>query len=337
MTGGLGDRRRRRHLVAAGLVGLATAAALLTSPGRPAAASDPLLSTLCFGAGALEPDSHCEQATDGPTFPSAEQAPDDRSPSYQRDCQVRPPFADRWTCEYGDLSASRNVALVGNSHAVHWLPALHEVGLRRGFKVTTYVSAMCFATTTRIAWRTKELRDNCENWGHWLRGSIAEGDYDLVVQTERTYKWPEQKFTGHADDVFAQAYRDHLARWKDAGKTVLVIRDSPMPKTSVPTCLLRNPTDFAVCANTTDDALQRDPLVEAAESFMSPRVRVADLTSYFCDAGVCPAVVGRVPVFFDSSHVTATYARTLAPYLDEHVMRALKVDADARSAASRAE
>lgn len=78
-------------------------------------------------------------------------------------------------------------------------------------------------------------------------------------------------------------------------------------------------------------AFDRDPLVAAAESFLSPRVRVADLTSYFCKAGECPAVIGRVVAFFDASHVTATYARTLAPYLAGHVTTALHVDAEARA------
>jgi hypothetical protein len=37
--------------------------------------------------------------------------------------------------------------------------------------------------------------------------------------------------------------------------------------------------------------------------------------------------------FFDASHVTATYARTLAPYLADPVAAALQADAQARAEA----
>jgi hypothetical protein len=40
-----------------------------------------------------------------------------------------------------------------------------------------------------------------------------------------------------------------------------------------------------------------------------------DLTSYYCNDTNCPAVIGHVVVYRDQDHLTATYARTLAPYL----------------------
>jgi hypothetical protein len=47
----------------------------------------------------------------------------------------------------------------------------------------------------------------------------------------------------------------------------------------------------------------------------SPRVRVLDLTPFFCDPRLCYPVIGGVLVYKDTTHLTGLYARTLAPYL----------------------
>ena len=44
---------------------------------------------------------------------------------------------------------------------------------------------------------------------------------------------------------------------------------------------------------------------------------VADMTPWVCPRGTCPAVVGDVLVYRVGSHLTATYALTAAPYLEE--------------------
>lgn len=324
-----GERRppgRRRHFHLAGalsLVALIALAAPLLSPEKPSAASDPLLATLCYGAASMEPASNCVQPTDGPVTPAAQDAPADRSAAYDHDCQVTGDFTDRWTCVFGDPTATRSVALVGNSHGVHWLPALHELGLKHKFKVTTYLSARCFVTTTRLVIDSDRISRNCAGWGRWVRESTANGNYDLIVQSERTYGRPVGG--GDPDTVYERGYKAHLQEWADAGKTVLVIRDTPKPATDVPACVLTNPDDYGACTGSRDEQLQPDPLANAARSMKSKRMRVADLTNFFCQGRTCLGVIGRMVVYFDGSHITASYARSVAPYLEPHVLRALEV------------
>jgi hypothetical protein len=314
-----------------------TAGALLfslASSGTPAAASDPVFSALCFGAASAEPGTWCTQPSEGPVVPRPEDAFSDRSLAYESDCQVNIDFTNRWQCEFGDLESAVNVALVGNSHAIQWIPALDELGRRHGFKVTTFVAARCFATTTRQHFTTDGLEDNCHAWGRWARETVAKGDFDLIVQTERTFGRPggAEVPEDEIDDVFQAGYVKHLKRWVDADRTVLVIRDTPLPAEDVPLCLLRNPDDYAKCSGSVNDLLQRDPLAEAARTFDSPRVRVADMTNYFCPQGQCLGAIGRIVVYRDNSHVTATYARSVAPYLEGHLLDALQVaDAGAGS------
>ena len=48
----------------------------------------------------------------------------------------------------------------------------------------------------------------------------------------------------------------------------------------------------------------------------TPGSTLVDLTDYLCRRETCPVVIGGVDVYADSNHLTVTYARTLAPYLD---------------------
>lgn len=54
------------------------------------------------------------------------------------------------------------------------------------------------------------------------------------------------------------------------------------------------------------------------------QVKTAHLLDFdylFCTKGRCPAIIGGVDVYRDDHHVTATYEKTLAPYLRDHLRR----------------
>jgi len=64
-----------------------------------------------------------------------------------------------------------------------------------------------------------------------------------------------------------------------------------------------------------------DLMVAAAEG--QPGVTVVDMNDLFCRDGSCTPVVGGVVGYRDSHHITATYATTLAPYLEERIEQAV--------------
>jgi hypothetical protein len=48
-------------------------------------------------------------------------------------------------------------------------------------------------------------------------------------------------------------------------------------------------------------------------------VRVIDAADRFCLGRLCPAVIGNVLVYRQTGHITATYAATLAPWLERRL------------------
>ena len=66
-----------------------------------------------------------------------------------------------------------------------------------------------------------------------------------------------------------------------------------------------------------------DPLPEAASRVEG--AGVVDLTEYFCTGDFCPAVIGNAVVYRDASgHLSATYARSLTPFLEEDLLDLLE-------------
>jgi hypothetical protein len=101
---------------------------------------------------------------------------------------------------------------------------------------------------------------------------------------------------------------------------IVVLRDAPsaLPAGATLECVEEAMRDRRpageVCALPRSRALWRDPAAVAAGS-LAPRVRLVDLTRFFCDARRCFAVVGGALVHRDVSHMTTAFARTLGPYL----------------------
>ena len=52
-----------------------------------------------------------------------------------------------------------------------------------------------------------------------------------------------------------------------------------------------------------------------------PGVHVIDPVSRFCGPRRCPAVIGDVLVYRNSGHVTATYVKTMTPWLEPRLPR----------------
>ncbi|MEY4349190.1 MAG: hypothetical protein RL719_487, partial [Actinomycetota bacterium] len=67
-----------------------------------------------------------------------------------------------------------------------------------------------------------------------------------------------------------------------------------------------------------------DPQVEAVAKSASPLVTLVQFDDVYCDASVCPPVIGHVVVYRDDNHLTNTFTRTLAPYLEPSIIAALK-------------
>jgi hypothetical protein len=157
-----------------------------------AAASDPVASSnLRDGAPARssEPDpgdtdtawAHLA-ADEEPMTPL--QASEDRMTVSERSCHT-PQEDDQVVldCIVGDPSGDATVVLVGDSHALHWVPALHEVAQHRGWRLISATKSSCAPFDAPI-WNPRFEReyDECARWRSALLAELQTIDrIDAVI------------------------------------------------------------------------------------------------------------------------------------------------------------
>jgi hypothetical protein len=252
--------------------------------------------------------------------PAPIEAADDKSDAYVRQADGNncfsylPRFADR-TCQFGDEGSPRRVVLVGNSHAGQWLPALQQVADDQGFEVSALLASRCAYADVEQEMDTAAHARACLDWVHRTTARIVRLHPELVVMANRV----SSPALGFTRDTSGPAYRDGyesvLRSLAAAGIRTLVLRDTPAPGRSIPDCVAEKQADYDACDGTRSAWMPQTPEVDAVRAVDSPLVTLADLTDHICGPTVCSAVTGGVITYFDASHLSATYARTLAPYL----------------------
>jgi peptidoglycan/LPS O-acetylase OafA/YrhL len=281
----------------------------------------------CFGAGALDPGRSCAPVSFGDLLPSPIDAAGDKSAAYAdvggKDCWSSIPHYPTIRCTFGERNAPTRVALVGNSHAGQWLPTLQALATKQHWQVDTYLASQCALADIPQHFDTAAHGRACRAWVDRTTSRIARSHPDLVVMTNRISVAAQGYAYDESAPAYGRGYTAVLRTFEAAGLKVLVLHDTPAPGDSIPDCVAEKGADYAACDGTRAAWIQDEPAEASVRQVDDPDIRFADLTDHICDGEVCHAVTGGVITYFDGSHLTATYARTLAPYLLAPIERLL--------------
>ncbi|WP_051171958.1 acyltransferase family protein [Microbacterium indicum] len=272
----------------------------------------------CLGASSVGDDG-CDPATDDLLTPpdfAAQDMPD----VYDTDCMSADDFAEHTVCHYGsDDPNATQVALIGNSHAAQYLPPLERIAKDENLAITTYLTYECHTVDRTIVFDEADRTAGCTAWNDWAIPAVEDGGYDLVLTSNRTQR-PIAGYEGD-DQVDADqqqqvdAYGRVLTRWSDAGARIVVFRDDPRrdaEQSTAPECVAANGPGEA-CDRPLSDAEVPDPEADAAQHLADSGrdVSIFDPTPWICPDDVCRSVVGGVIVWWDTNHMTKTFATTL--------------------------
>jgi hypothetical protein len=106
-----------------------------------------------------------------------------------------------------------------------------------------------------------------------------------------------------------------LERLATLARHVVVIGDTPRAHADPPVCLSANLDDATACALPFSSAVKPDSTAGEALVAVEAGAAFIDPTPWVCRTDPCPAVIGRLLVFRDQHHLTATYSRALAERL----------------------
>ena len=280
------------------------------SPSRPTSSSSP--STTAVGW------------PSGPLTPSPSQARGDLPVIYADGCHLTKSQTTHGTCAFGDTASSTDVVLVGDSHAAQWFPALESLAVTHHWRLLVRTKSGCPAPDVTIYDRAlKRAYDECDTWRAEVLAEIAQTHPALVVATgTRTDSLVDRSTGSRIDPSAAPAewqagWSRTLAALQRDGVTTAILRDTPWPGRDVPSCVQQHRASPSAC-DLSRSALD-SPVYDVG---MATGVAVAhgvDLTSVICDPTRCPVTRGRYLVYRDTSHLTATFARALAPYLGQRL------------------
>ncbi|NKY24754.1 acyltransferase family protein [Nocardia gamkensis] len=268
---------------------------------------------------ALEPVHYpgAEALVDGASTPEAPmrptmyEAPADAAYPSRDGCIADWDTRDVITCTYGDAHAERTLAVVGSSHAEHWVPALDLLAREHAFRVEVYLKMGCPLTVAAEPMYKGEANPDCRDW------SVEVIDRLAVERPEWVFTTATRPRDGDGDETPGD-YLDVWARLADRGLNVLAIRDTPWLRRDgvryrAIDCLAQR-GDRISCGMPRAAALNAvNPALEFAASF--PNVFPVDLSDALCERDVCAVAEGNILIYHDEHHLTASYSRSLAPEL----------------------
>ena len=217
-------------------------------------------------------------------------------------------------CTYGDLSATRTIALAGGSHAEHWITALDILGKEHNFKVVTYLKMGCPLTTEPMPLVMGDNRPypKCRQWNERVMDKLIRDHPDFVFTTS-TRPWNIKP-----GDTMPATY---LGIWKALSEhqiPVLAMRDTPWlvrnGKPFIPADCLAEGGDAVSCGIKRSQVLSdRNQTLDFVDRF--PMMKALDMSDAVCREDFCRAIEGNVLIYHDAHHISATYMRTMTPEL----------------------
>ncbi|HWU23978.1 MAG TPA: acyltransferase family protein [Nocardioides sp.] len=283
----------------------------------------------CFGAGALDPGRRCAPVPFKKLVPAPALASEDRSPALDPNnglnCSAYLPHFTLQTCDFGVPAdkAHATIALVGNSHAGQWLPALQVLARRHDWHVRTHVANRCALADIDQVLDTHEETAACRAWTQQVTDLLIHERPDVVVMSNRISVAASGYGLHDSEGAYETGYARVLRRLKAAGLHVLVLHDTPTPHSPIPDCIAAKGSAYSLCSGTPATWIPGDPAVTAVERLHDRNIVLADLNAHICRPSRCYGANGGVISFADGSHMTATYNATLAPYLDPYVQQLL--------------
>jgi peptidoglycan/LPS O-acetylase OafA/YrhL len=243
-------------------------------------------------------------------------------PAYwQQGCLVGEWAATTKECVYGDTTnPTLTVALVGDSIAGNWFPALEKIALRYHWKLVTEMHGVCAFTATMLVepGTASTPFTACHEWGVSVLHDLLTSIHPNVVITSDlpevgTVKYHTVGQQAYAD--IAAGMADYWTQLEDQGISVVPIQETPTISFNPPDCVAKYGASSSKCEEPAAKAISVDPPTVQAAKLMDGKVKLIDMNKFVCDPTECPSVIGNVLVYFDGHHFTSNYSNTMAPYL----------------------
>ena len=163
-------------------------------------------------------------------------------------------------------------------------------------------------------------------WNGWLpagkltilAGAAGTGKTTLALGLAATLtsgsRWPDGSHCRAKGNVLIWSS-------EDVADDTLVPGTKPVP---APECVYVHRSEYDPCALPRATAGLEDANVESRAASATPGIRTFSLLPYLCDVTTCHSVIGGVVVYFDDHHLSASFSRSIGPYLGAAIGESLE-------------
>ncbi len=251
----------------------------------------------------------------------------DKASAYNELCFATYNSSTPRLCKYGNPYSNKTVVIVGDSHAIHWLPALKVISQKDNWHLIAITKTSCSYGSAPILNKWKQVDSSCSDWNRNIKPILSKINPDVLIFSQiNNFTAANSLNSVHSARILASSLATEWEHHIKSGKQVFAIKDTPYLNKDVPLCLSRKNSSINACSRSRKESIdlvnKPDPLVLAAQQVSG--VQLVDLTDFICETDICPAVKNGMIIWRDRNHMTATFARSLALHLKESLESAPK-------------
>lgn len=311
--------RPRRALAAVAAV-VALAAPLVAPQAALAVAKLPKPGTATQIASLVAASTSIESLPRGVVPPLVDVASDNPGayyPSANRKCLTLT------KCVFGERMSSHAIVLFGDSHAQMWLPALAPVAKSLGYRLVLVWEPGCPAATVSV-WDMPihAINGQCNSWRTQTIKAINKLKPRLVLLASRTSDIPGPQNHPTTDAAWQLGLEQTITALKTTATTVAVVGDiTVFSPNNIPACLAAYPGSIQQCSVRNPNGGTRQHFAAEQAAATAEKVAYINPQPWLCTMpstttpvtpGECSPVIGKMVAYFDTFHVSATYAEYLS-------------------------
>lgn len=229
----------------------------------------------------------------------------------ENECIQRTTSSSTIPCEHPTANDGPLVIMVGSSHTGQWSDPIGDLAERYGWDLVLYEKSGClFTQDPEINSAGLNVTGSCAKWNDNMLDVIEELQPDLVITTgtSRLGNDPEQITDGMIEAITAV---------EDLGIPVYLFRENLYRTDDIAECLAASVGDQVnECGQPRE--MFYDPDIDTNGAPYSPEnVRMFDTSKYTCNETECFGIVGNVSVLRDENHLSATFANSAIPFIEE--------------------
>ena len=247
--------------------------------------------------------------------PTITKARTDSERLYRDRCASQVDEVQPRSCVYGNKSGTFTLALVGDSHAGAWFPAVEALALDRGWRLVPYVKLSCPFLDMRVEHLDTSIEyTECATWREEVLGLLAQHPADLTIVAMSHRGIFPLLAVDRTVERQAKAIARSVARIP--GRVVIMV-DTPRTSVDIPGCIADHPADVRPCAISRAVGFTSLFGVREKRAATISGAGLVDLIPSICPAMPCQVIRNGMIVYRDNHHLTATFSRSLAPELGQ--------------------